>query len=506
MARVVSLYLPTWATDRRKRRSGVASPQPEGGLALAAHDGRRRVIVAADLVAQQAGVRIGMPATKAQVLVPGLALEDADLGADLESLDALAGWMLRYSPIVAADAPDGVVLDTTGADHLRGGEEAMLEGLVVRLAASGFDARAAVADTWGVAHALARFGPSRIVIAEAGLGEVVIASLPLGALRLPTKIVAGLRTLGFDTVGNLLAQPRAPLVLRFGPELGRRLDQALGQVREPIDPIRLPDIVEVRRAFAEPIGAPETIARCVGKLVGDLCKQLEAQGLGVRHLDLICERVDSRTEAARVMTATPVRDARRLTRLLIDKIETIDPGFGIEIMSLAATLAEPLANTQHVASLVEPAVPDVSGLIDTLVNRVGERRLYRIAPVASDVPERSVRKIRPMATETGESWSGEWPRPSRLLAPAEPIETVALLPDHPPVTFSWRGVRRRVKRADGPERIFGEWWRRDAELSAVRDYFRVEDEAGERYWIYRAGDGEDPGTGSHRWFVHGIFG
>jgi len=506
MARVVSLYLPTWSTDRRKRRSGVDSPQREGGLTLAAHDGHRRVVVAADLVAQQAGVRIGMPATKAQVLVPGLTLEDADLAADLESLDALAGWMLRYSPIVAADPPDGVVLDTTGADHLRGGEEAMLEGLVVRLAASGFDARAAVADTWGVAHGLARFGSSRIVIAEAGAGEAVIACLPLGALRLPREIVAGLRTLGFDKVGDLLAQPRAPLVLRFGPELGRRLDQALGQVREPIEPIRPPNIVEVQRAFAEPIGAAETIARYVGKLVGDLCKQLEARGLGVRHLDLICERVDSRTEAVRVMTATPVRDARRLTRLLTDKIETIDPGFGIEIMSMAATLAEPLANKQHVAPLVEPAVPDVSDLIDTLVNRVGERRLYRIAPVASDVPERSVRKIRPMATETGECWGREWPRPSRLLAPAEPIETVALLPDHPPVTFSWRGVRRRVKRADGPERIFGEWWRRDAELSAVRDYFRVEDEAGERYWIYRAGDGEDPGTGSHRWFVHGIFG
>ena len=506
MARVVSLYLPTWATDRRKRRSGAASPLPESGLALAAHDGRRRVVVAADLAAKEAGVRIGMPATKAQVLVPGLALEDADLVADRESLDALAGWMLRYSPIVAVDPPDGVVLDTTGADHLRGGEEAMLEGLVVRLAASGFDARAAVADTWGVAHGLARFGPSRIVIAEPGAGEAVSTALPLAALRLSPAIIAGLRTLGFDTVGDLLAQPRAPLILRFGTELGRRLDQSLGLVREPIEPIRLPDIVEVRRAFAEPIGAAETIARYMGKLVGDLCKQLEARGLGARHLDLICERVDSRSEVVRVMTAAPVRDAKRLTRLLADKIETIEPGFGIEIMSLAATLAEPLVNTQHVASLIEPAVPDVSGLIDTLSNRVGERRLYRIAPVASDVPERSVRKILPMATETGGAWNGEWPRPSRLLVPAEPIETVALMPDHPPLTFSWRGIRRRVKRADGPERIFGEWWRRDAELSAVRDYFRVEDESGERYWIYRAGDGEDPATGSHRWFIHGIFG
>lgn len=176
------------------------------------------------------------------------------------------------------------------------------------------------------------------------------------------------------------------------------------------------------------------------------------------------------------------------------------------MMILAATAAEPLERSQAVSSLVEETVPDVSELIDTLMNRVGERAVYRLAPVASDVPERSVGKIPAMAADTGASWPGHWPRPSRLLAQPDPVETVALLPDHPPVSFTWRGVRRRVKRADGPERVFGEWWKRDAELVAVRDYFRVEDEAGERYWLYRAGDGEDAATGSHRWFLHGVFG
>jgi protein ImuB len=99
------------------------------------------------------------------------------------------------------------------------------------------------------------------------------------------------------------------------------------------------------------------------------------------------------------------------------------------------------------------------------------------------VPERSVQRITPTAPDTGEAWPDPWPRPARLLPRPEPIETLALLPDHPPVSFTWRGIRRRVKCADGPERVFGEWWKRDAELSAVRDYFRVEDEAGERFWI-----------------------
>ena len=149
---------------------------------------------------------------------------------------------------------------------------------------------------------------------------------------------------------------------------------------------------------------------------------------------------------------------------------------------------------------------DVSDLIDILSNRVGPDRLYRVAPVASDVPERSVARVAAMAPAVEETWPSNWPRPARLLPKPEPIDTVALLPDHPPASFTWRGVRRRVRRADGPERVFGEWWKRDAELAAVRDYFRVEDEAGERFWIYRAGDGEDVATGSQRWFLHGIFG
>lgn len=325
-------------------------------------------------------------------------------------------------------------------------------------------------------------------------------------MRLTPELINSLRVLGFERISDLLAQPRAPLALRFGPELGRRLDQMTGRLAEPIEPVRPAEMIEVRRAFAEPIGAAETIARYVGKLAVQLCEALEQQGLGARRLDLICHRVDNRAQAVRVGTALPLRDARRMTRLLTDKIETIEPGFGIEIMTLTATVAEPLTPKQIVSSLVAEAEPDVSGLIDLLANRVGERNLYRAAPVASDVPERAVRRIAALAPETGAEWPGHWPRPSRLFARPEPIETLALLPDHPPVTFTWRGVRRRVKRADGPERVFGEWWKRDPELIAVRDYFRIEDDAGERYWVFRAGDGEDPLTGSQRWFLHGIFG
>ena len=468
-------------------------------------------MLAADAAARRADLRVGMPATKAQAVVPGLIVKDADPAADAEALEKLALWALqRYAPIAATDAPDGLVIDTTGAAHLHGGEDAMVRGMVDQLATSGVAARAAIADSWGAAHAFARYVARPALVVPAGESAKAVLDLPIAALRLPKDMMENLRVLGFERIGELAAKPRAPLALRFGPELGRRLDQAMGRLSEPINPVRPPDLVEVRRVFAEPIGAPETIARYVGKLVSQLCEALEAKALGARRLDLLFHRVDNRIEAIRIGTALPVRDVKRLTRLLCDKIETIDPGFGIEIMRLAATLAEPLAPKQTISSLTEEPEADVSGLIDTLANRVSEQRLYRFAPVASDVPERSVCRVAPAAPDSGETWPdpwpNHWPRPSRLLPAPEPIETLALLPDHPPVSFTWRGIRRRVKRADGPERVFGEWWKRDAELIAVRDYFRVEDEAGERFWIYRAGNGQDAATGSQRWFLHGIFG
>jgi protein ImuB len=275
---------------------------------------------------------------------------------------------------------------------------------------------------------------------------------------------------------------------------------------EVITPIRVDDLVSVRRAFAEPIAAPETLHRYTRKLVEALCSELEAKALGARRLDLLFFRVDNRIEAIRVGTSMPVREAKRLARLLGDKIETVEPGFGVEIMTLTATVAEPLMPEQRVTALVEEEEADVSDLVDTLANRVGSHRVYALQAVSSDVPERSIAVASPLPAVGPGDTPARWPRPSRLLAPPEIIEAIAMLPDHPPVAFTWRGVRRRVKRADGPERIFGEWWKRDAELATVRDYFRVEDEAGERFWIYRAGDGEDTETGSHRWFMHGLFG
>lgn len=505
MRRVVSLFLPTWPTDRLRRQKGEGAPPLEEPLVIAGREGGLRIVAAADRAAEALGLRPGMALAQVQARIPGLRTAAADLAADAAALERLAAWTLRrYSPVVALAPPDGLVIDVTGAAHLVGGEGALLDDLLSRLRTAKIAARAGLADTLGAAHALARFAPEPATIAPPGETEAALAPLPLAGLRLDADCVDRLRRLGFATIADFVAVPRAPLARRFGPEPGRRLDQAFGLLAEPPQPFCPPELIQVRRAFAEPIAASEPLARHVEKLAEALCPLFDRHGLGARRLDLLLHRVDDTVQAIRIGTAKPVCDAKYLTRLLTDRLETIDPGFGIEAMTLVASLTEPLGWRQG-NMLGGEGESDVSALIDVLANRLGARRLYRVSPVESDLPERSVRIVAPLDPPVCTLWPEHWPRPSRLLSPPEPVDAIALLPDHPPAHFTWRGVRRHVTRADGPERVYGEWWKSDAETAAVRDYFVVEDEQGERFWLFRSGDGEDPATGDLRWYIHGVF-
>lgn len=450
------------------------------------------------------GVHIGMAAAKAQSLFRGLMLIDADPAADAAALERITLWALAvYSPIVAVDGTDGIVMDIEGADHLQGGEFSMVTKIAQQFLARHLTAHVAVADTWGAAHACARAIDDETIVVPHAETARAVERLPISLLRLPAKIVSDLRVLGFQTIGELANKPRAPLTLRFGPEVGRRLDQMFGRVAEPIEPIRTAECIEVSKVFAEPIGAAETINKYVGRLVVQFVNKLQSRGFGVRRADLIVEKVDGTRQAIRTGTAKPTRDVAWLTKLFRDKTEKIDPGFGIEKLTLVGVMVEPLEEQQKTSALVEESVTDVTPLIDIYGNR--GQRVYRVAPFASDVPERSVKRISPVAQPVVVDWLSHWRRPVRLLPRPELIEVIALMPDRPPASIVWRGKRRKIKRADGPERIFGEWWRREAEMDAVRDYFVVEDELGERLWVFRSGDGVDLQTGSHRWFCHGIF-
>jgi protein ImuB len=470
------------------------------------HDGRRRVIAAVDAVAAQYGLYPGMPVAQSQALVPDLTVLEAQSEDDTAALRRLAGWCLRYAPLTAAAPPDGVWIDVTGSAHLQGGETRLLRDLVSRLLAQGFTAWAAVADTPGAAHAMARFGGHEVTVVPSGGQEAALTRLPLAALRLPEETLDGLRLMGLEQIGALAALPRAPLVRRFGALVTTRLDQAFGRVAEAIEPEFPPEVLQARLTFVEPLLTAEAFATVIDRLTTTVCADMERSGNGARRLDLLFERVDGTLQAIRIGTARASRDTRHLTRLLKERIERIDPGLGVEAMRLIVPRLDRLVPIQAAARLtaMDAEEPDIAPLIDRLANRLGPERVYRVAPVDSDVPERSVRRVQAQEKRVG-TWPADLPRPVRLLDPPQPVEAMALLPDHPPMAFTWRRVRHRVRRADGPERIAGEWWKRGGETRSVRDYFRVEDEDGHRYWLFRRGDGENGISGDMRWFLHGFF-
>jgi protein ImuB len=501
MRRVVSLFFPTWPTDRIRRTSKNAPP-PDEPLVTAIRDGSRRVIAAADEAAAALGLRAGLTIAHAQALVPKLHVVEATPDADRESLKRLAQWCFRYSPLVALDPPDGLWIESAGSAHLFGGEPGLVADLIARLARKGLHVRLAIADTPGAAWAVARFGVDPIV-APGRMGEA-LAELPVAGLRLSAETIGALSRLGIERIGQLSAMPRAPLTRRFGPHLLERLDQALGRAGEALDILEAVDTIACRAAFAEPLGDPEDLARVVRDLTGDLVQALVQDGVGARRLDLVFHRVDGVKQAISVGTARASRDSRHLARLLTDRLESVDPGFGLEEIALSAPRVEPLDETQLAMreGRAEEGEAQVAELVDRLAARVRNGRLYRCAPVESEYPERSVVRIDPLAEPAGLTWAAGLPRPSRLIDPPEPLSVIAALPDHPPVLFTWRQIRHRVVRADGPERVFGEWWRSDEERADSRDYYQIEDEAGARFWVFRDG----PAGQGGRWWLHGLFG
>jgi protein ImuB len=504
MRRVASLYLPFLPTDRIRPATKASAGRPEHPLVTVQLSGHRVELTALCRNAIALGLNRGMPLTQARAMVPDLDIRDADPDADQALLQRIGRLAVRrITPLVALSGADGLWLDLTGAAHLNGGERRVCAGLLRFCTKLGLAARIAVAGNGAAAHALARHGCERLLLCSEGGEEAALAPLPIEALRIDPVIVARMRRLGLERIHELITVPRGPLVRRFGKDALLKLDQALGRTPEPIDPIVPRDAPAATLRFAEPIGGAETIARAIGDLLDELIARLGEAGQGARALLLLCERVDRRQQRVAIGAARATRDKAHLLRLLGRRIETIDPGFGIDSMRLVAVRTDPLGATAVPGDIAAPGpVPDLAQLIDLIAGRIGAQHLYRLSAVESDVPERSVRRVGPLDTPV--PWPDAWPRPPRLLPRPEPIDNVvAELPDAPPRRFTWRGRTHSLVSGDGPERIYGEWWKHRREREAMRDYFRVEDEKGARFWLFRRGDGEDPRTGDLSWWIQG---
>ena len=470
-----------------------------------------RRLSAVSETAHRLGLRVGQKATDALALVPDLVTAEAEPEADATGLAALADWCVRFSPAVAMDAPDGLFLDVTGVDHLWGDEAEMLADFQRRLHANGLPFRCAIADTPGAAWALAHYGEDG-AIAPPGDQAEFLKPLRPAALRFDQATWAQIERLGIRQVSQLLSIPRGPFARRFGRAAMTRLDQALGREREALTFRRPPSAWFARLAFAEPISAPEDMARVAHDVAARLCARLEAEGMGARRFEILFHRVDGKAAPVEVGLALPGRDAARIAKLFAPKLETVDPGFGVEVVTITADGVEPISGRQARLDTAREATVEegLAPLVDRLVNRLGEERVWRAAPVESHVPELAVGRGRPLAKASdARPWARETPRPTRLFRRPEPVDLVlAITPDDPPSQFRWRGQVHRVRRAEGPERIGEEWWKgpvEDVDVGHVRDYYRVEDADGGRFWLFRAGLYGDP-TAPPKWWLHGVFG
>jgi protein ImuB len=547
MPRVVSIWLPQLPIERLRAiargtparanmADGSAAPELRQPLALVEGGAKGLRITAVNEAAAAVGVAPGQSLADARAALPALRTRPAEPARDAATLLDLARWAGRYGPARNVDGGDGLWVDIAGVDHLYGGEARLLDDCRRRLTTAGFSVRLGLADTAAAAWALARFGnaPAGPAIAPPDATRAMLAALPVEALRLTPQSVLLLRRLGLYRIGQLYPLPRASLAQRFRDCHGRargsasaaagladavvlRLDQALGMIREPRRPLAaLPDRL-VRQVFAEPLIAAAGLETAIATAIEQLCGLLSDAGEGVRRLRLCLYRTDGTSAGVDIGTSSPSRDSRHLGRLLAEKLTTLDLGFGVDVVTLEAAAVEPLGATQ-VGLGARPrraGAQGVAQLLDRLANRAGDIVIYRLAARQSHIPEQAQRAVPALTAATGVAVPLPGclpPRPPFLLTPPEPIVVVAEVPEGPPRRFQWRRALHRVLRAEGPERIEPAWWQaigaeQSSDAMRPRDYYRVEDDRGGRYWVFREGRYDrDSEAGPPVWYVHGLFG
>lgn len=460
----------------------------------------RMIITAANTAAEKSGIRVGMALADARAIIPDLeAMDDKpDLAARL--LKRLAEWCIRFTPAVAVDLPDGLLLDVTGCSHLWGGDLPYLSEILKKLKGRGYDVRAAMADTIGVAWGIARFGKGSRVIPDGDHVEALM-HLPPEALRLETEVIERLHKLGLHEVKQFIRMPRSSLRRRFGPHFIMRLDMALGQEMETIQAIEPIEPYLERLPCLEPIVTATGIEIALKNLLDILCLRLRKEQKGLRTAIFKGFRVDGKIEQIEISTNRPSYDVDHLFKLFEIKLSTMEPALGIELFILEAPKTEDHFPVQEKMWDGSGGLEDtrLSELLDRLANKFGEQAIRRYLPDEHYWPERSIKQASSLLEKTNTKWRTDKVRPLHLLKVPALIEVTAPIPDYPPMLFRYKGKIHTITKADGPERIEQEWW---IQQGQHRDYYHVEDNEGQRYWIFRLGHYHDK---TYQWFIHGFF-
>ena len=469
-------------------------------------------IVAANAAARAAGAAPSMRLTDARTLCPALVVRPADAAGDLAFLENLALWAQRWGPWSALDPPDGLLVDTSGVAHLFGGEQALIADALALLNKRGLTARAALAPTAGAAWALARHGPTAAVQPAEADPRTFLADLPVAALRLDADVILLLRRLGLKRLGQIEGLTRENLARRFrnhrsaaaNPLL--RLDQIFGLRPEPLLPVVGVPAPLVQRRLMEPIRHRTLLDRVVEDLAADMARLLEGLGQGARRLELGMWKVDGEVIVRRLEMAAASRDPAHICRLFAARLDDLDAGFGIELVRLRVPWAEPLHLSQaDLDAAAERHGTSLAACIDRLTARLGPEAVQRPVAHASHLPERAQRWQPSLADIPSSQEELRFHhRPLKLLDKPESVAVIYETPDGLPRQFQWRGQLHKVARAEGPERIAPEWWRERSTVR-LRDYYRIEDETGRRYWIYRHGVIGDGRGGAPEWFIQGLF-
>lgn len=499
------------------RNSSAHKPEP---FALVRKQANSLHISALNAAAQQGGVKRGMQLTDACALLPALSTQTWDGEADSLALCKLAEWCQRYTPTVSIDGEDSLWLDITGAAHLLGGEQQLLADLKSRLNAIGFESRLGLAQTPGAAWAVARFSSGKTAadkIIPPGGVEAALAPLQLKSLRLEQNALYLLRRFGFKKIADLYNIPRSSLKRRFqskdiGDAVMHRLDQALGRATEPLLPLRNVPVYREHISCAEPVLETESFRIGLDDLLDRLCQRMEKARKGATALTYEAFHTDGGISRISIATAAPSRNRAHLMHLFRDRIETINPGFGVDHLVLCADRTETLQNEQLSLSVRTVGTSDhnaTNQLIDRLANRLGAQNVQWVIPRESHLPECS--EIRVSATQSVRLTEQNAPpkplRPFRILDRPEPVQVMAEVPEGPPMRFIWRRVSHRVARSQGPERIAPEWWHAPRPANnRTRDYYRVEDTEGRSFWLYREGLFRDGEKLLPTWHMHGLFG